>query len=134
MRHRFAGFANAVVRYTPSTVDTGSSGGADNKRVDVNIESGSEFGKVPWSLDYSFDKESNDSGATSKFQELQGDIQYKFTRKFGVALSGGYELNEFAGDGGDSDGITWQAGVTWDPGPRTTVEGGLSKRFFGTAD
>ena len=134
LRRRFGTFMDAELRYTHDRVEridldddsTGNSGRFE-------LTSGSEFQSLPWLMYYQYTNEDSDRSGTSIFERGEARGTYFLTRKIGIQFGGGYERIKFDFPPRDDDEITWRAGLTLRPTPRTVLEGGIEHRIFGDA-
>jgi uncharacterized protein (PEP-CTERM system associated) len=135
VRYHFGAYADLEARIGVDQVDNSDSAvGSQTRRAAVTVSSGRRFARLPWSLAIDHSKQANDSGGSTTFQRLTGSVTYVYSRRLSVNLGAGFERNEFASaDGGDGSSLTWSAGVTWRPTPRSSFAAGLERRPFGTA-
>ena len=133
MRHRFGRWADTELRLTYDTV-TNDSGTADTNsesyRAETTIGSGRRFQRMPWSLTALRSTITNTDDSESKFASVNGEVSYVVSRKLLATAGAGYDDNEFASGGNETDGLRWSVGGTWTPTPRTSVGLGFEKRFF----
>lgn len=134
LRHRFGTFMDGELRYTYDKVDRidvkdDSEGNAGR----VEFVSGSQFELVPWLAYYDYSNEESDSSGSSTFERGEFRGTYFVNRKIGIQLGTGYERVEFDLPPTDEDTVTWRAGLTLRPSPRTLLEGGMEHRVFGDA-
>jgi uncharacterized protein (PEP-CTERM system associated) len=134
IRHRFKNFASAELRYAHNIVSSNAnqlrSSEADSFLARVN--SGTDFGKLHWGLNYShnmihFDR----SDRTVELERSLANLRYMFTPRFGLTGMGGYERNSFLSIRGSPSSPTWMVGFVWTPSERTNIVANGGKRFFG---
>ncbi|MGH8658600.1 MAG: TIGR03016 family PEP-CTERM system-associated outer membrane protein [Gammaproteobacteria bacterium] len=142
-RQRFRDLAEALVRFTYDDV-SGDNNDASGSSVAVNasLTSGTRFGRWGWGLRYdrrdvsdevgggSDNAVDNDGG--SDFETFDGEVSYRLTRQLGIFAAGGFENNDFASMGQDTDGVTWRIGANWRPSRNTELEAFYGDRFFGS--
>ena len=136
IRKRFSDFATTEIRYARILTDSDASNTFFNSNVNAyqfSLISGTNFRTLEWGLNYS--REDIDFDFRPKTVKLEteiANIQYNFTRNFGLTGTGGYEENTFGGGPVDKPkGIRWSAGFIWFPTPRTSLEASFGQRFFG---
>ncbi len=135
MVKRFGNFATSEIRYAHILANSDSSNvffNSNTNAYQASLISGSDFRTLEWGLNYSredidFDKRPK----TVKLETEIANIQYNFTRRFGLTGTGGYEENTFGGAFDKPKGIRWSAGFVWLPTPRTSIEASVGQRFFG---
>ena len=133
--HRFGSFMDGEARYTYSRVDnsTGRSGSESNAAL-LDFKSGTQFQTVTWNTFYRGYRENPELGQTITFQRAEINGRYHFNRKVALLFGTGYEDNEFFTLKTEStSAVTWLAGLSLTPNPRTFLEGGAQNRFFGVA-
>jgi uncharacterized protein (PEP-CTERM system associated) len=134
IRHRFKDFASAELRYAHNIV-TSNTSLLQNSQGDsffARVNSGTDFGKLHWGLNYShnmihFDR----SDRTVELERSLGTLRYMFTPRFGLTGMGGYERNSFLSIRGSPSSPTWTVGFVWTPSERTNIVANGGKRFFG---
>ncbi|MCC2681685.1 MAG: hypothetical protein K0S36_1249 [Nitrosospira multiformis] len=134
IRHRFKNFASAELRYAHNIVSSNAnllrSSQADSFFAHVN--SGTDFGKLHWGLNYSHNMVHFDrSGRTAELERSLGSLRYMFTPRFGLTGMGGYERNSFLSIRGNPSSPTWAAGFVWTPNERTNIVANAGQRFYG---
>lgn len=134
---RFGSFASALARYTFDTVQSDSSSAfrsSDRNMVDASLNSGARFNRLKWSLAFSRqDISFAQSSGSTIFENEQGQLKYLITRHIALLGTLGYDNNSYLRAAGRSDsGVMWNVGAQWAPSRRTSVEGTIGERFFGT--
>lgn len=133
VEHRFGDFMRTEARFTFDRVinETGATETrSDSRNVSLSAQSGVAFDRVPWNVQYTTRRIENSNGSTTRFRTLQGEVRYRFTRKYGVVARLGHERNEFPSSQPGRDGRFWSVGATWTPTERTSIEAGYGRRFF----
>jgi len=132
---RFANFATTEIRYAHVITDSNASSSFFNSTANVYqaaLISGSDFRTLEWGLNYSReDIDFDNRPKTVKLETEIANIQYNFTRNFGLTGTGGYEENTFGGGFDKPKGVRWSVGFVWHPTPRTSIEASGGQRFFG---
>jgi uncharacterized protein (PEP-CTERM system associated) len=133
VRHRFGRYADVESSYGLNLVSTDTNGQSTSSTArfsSVEFNSGDYFARAPWRVTLSNNRVKNSSGTVNRFRKFEGEMRYKLNRKYGVVVRGGQERNEFASTQPSQDGGFWEAGLTWTPSPRTSLEAGVGRRFF----
>jgi len=111
---RFANFATTEIRYAHVITDSNASSSFLNSTANVyqaSLISGSDFRILEWGLNYSReDIDFDNRPKTVKLETEIANIQYNFTRNFGLTGTGGYEENTFGGGVDKPRGVRWSAG------------------------
>ena len=134
---RFSNFATTKIRYARILTDSDASNtffNSNSNAYQFSLISGTKFRTLEWGLNYSREDIDFDiRPKTVKIETAIANIQYNFTRRFGLTGTGGYEENTFGGGPVDDKprGIRWSAGFIWFPTPRTSLEASVGQRFFG---
>lgn len=132
IQKRFGTFANAEVRYTLGGAIFGENTAADSvtNSFVVNVDSGSQFNDLNWSVDYSiYQADNSGTVATSTFERGSVTLGYLLTRKLRVFGTYGDERNEFQNV--NAGGNFYNVGLGWSPSRRTYVEATVGERYFG---
>ncbi|SOD39991.1 TIGR03016 family PEP-CTERM system-associated outer membrane protein [Nitrosovibrio sp. Nv4] len=134
LRHRFKNFAVAELRYAHSIVSSNANT-LRNSQGDsflARLDSGKDFNKFQWGIDYSNQMVHFDSSdRTIELERSIANVRYMFTPQFGLTGTGGYERNSFISIKGSPSSPIWTAGFTWTPNDRTSVVANAGQRFFG---
>ncbi|MDQ2696281.1 MAG: TIGR03016 family PEP-CTERM system-associated outer membrane protein [Pseudomonadota bacterium] len=111
---RFGDYAQALARYTfdVAAFEEGASDSLANA-VNLNLNSGSRFQVLGWSLGYAFSDLSRQDGEDTRRQSLVGQTSYRLNRQWSLLGRAGYENNDSPNltteDGGyGSVGASWQ--------------------------
>jgi uncharacterized protein (PEP-CTERM system associated) len=131
--HHFGRYADGRVGVEHARVSNSDSASSTINGVSVSFTSGRVFTTLPWTLDAGITRTSNSTGNDAETRYLDGSVTYAFTRRYRVRLNAGYEDNDLVGVGGDASGLTWRVTGIWTPTPRTDVEVGYGKRYFGNS-
>lgn len=133
-RQRFSSFGDFEARYVFTQVinDDDDNGDATQQAVTAQFDSGDNYGRFPWSIDFESRRIDNDDEDPDRFSELNGQLGYIVSRQFRVDGRIGYEDNDFDTLRDDTNGMTWRFSGTWTPTARTRLELGFGDRFFGT--
>lgn len=139
LRHRFAGYADAELRPTYTSVsneqDSNVGGGqafanSDSRVLAFRLVSGTHFAKAPWNFSVDRSRVEFDTGASNTFQRMQFNVGYQYSRKWLFDVTVGRERNEFASSR-STDGSILTVGFDWTPNDRTNVDVSWGERFFG---
>lgn len=136
LTHRFGSFMDGEARYTYDRVEYSDTRRADSQAntVLLDLKSGNRFQTVTWNTFYrGYDEKTEFRDVlTSHRAEVAG--RYHFNRKAAVIFGTGYEDNDFVTTKTDTtNAVTWLAGLSLTPNPRTVIEVGAQNRFFGVA-
>lgn len=152
--HRFGSWAtfnaSSSFSFTTTQSQDGDSnlgnfaGSGDGRNYNVSLSSGRQFARLSWNLSYSlrqFDNSSQSAvqnpaavnqGSDLKSLSLSGS--YRINRQFALNGNVADENNRFAGNQNlqrGNQGLSWSAGATWTPSPRTSISGSYGQRPFG---
>ena len=133
-KHHFGRYINTLTRYTFDQVVNSGSGGSDsyNNQLLLAIGSGPYFMRFPWKIGYRHSKTGNEDGAEdSETTSLNGNISYIVSRKYRVNLAVGKVDYDIQSSRSSTDSVTWNAGATWTPNPRTNMDFSYGRQFFG---
>lgn len=123
-----------TVRYNHVWSDTGSNSigvpSSTTQQVVAHVE-----GPIPssagWSLDYNQNRiEWENQPNRRDFGRYFGTIYYRLSPELTVSALGGQEFNNF--ELVDKTYNNYGGGLTWRPSPRTSLDGTVERRFFGT--
>ncbi len=133
---RFGNLATTELRYARVLTDSDASTTFFNSQANIynaSVISGPAFRTLEWGLNYSRQDIDFDLRPDSVRLETEiANIQYNFTRRFGLTATGGYESNNFGQvNQDDPKGVRWSAGFIWVPSQRTSLEASAGQRFFG---
>ena len=128
---RLIGGVNYQTRltFTQSTSDAaGGSGDAMALNGSVGIDG--RIGPLGWGVDASRLSSQNELRPRSHNNRLFGSLNYSPAIDLLLALRAGTESDDLR-SGRSERTATWGVGMTWMPGPRTSVRMDLDRRFFG---
>ncbi len=138
LRRRLGSWAEAVLRYTQSTVlypdDSDRDSFSDG--VDFRLADQKASDRWSWSLGYraqSIDYRATERvGVTTRQADLQ--LDYRLSHRLGLNGQVGREENEYprAEDAPASEGNFWNLGLDWSPSPRTQLSVGGGRRYYGS--
>jgi hypothetical protein len=137
IRRPLGTLATATARYRLSYVDV-SGQASNNPLLDVlsetvshhgivQLDSGPSFTRLGWSLSGSYTRDDRTQGRRDSERAIgRAEARYTVSQMLTLLGSVGYEEITDTSLLNDRDGVTWDAGVTLKPGPRTvlTVRGG----------
>ena len=133
--HRFGSAATLNARYTISEVsnDSGIFSSSLSNSVNVSLNSGSDFGRVSWGLNYS-DSIANYAGRSDVgFTSTSASLGYQVFHRVRLTGTVGDEQNSYASSAGTKTGGTfWNTTVTWAPSLRTTLDLGFGHHYYGS--
>lgn len=143
---RFGQYASGLfkVGYANTSFDNAAIGGSANESLAISdsdtftkqarLTSGSKFGRVRWSLNYSSQDQSRASGDDVLFEQYQGDLRYFLNRKFNVFAQAGYENNDYQTlNDTVNNGFFYTFGGQWSPSRWYSLEAGYGNNMHVTA-
>lgn len=135
-RQRFSDIATLQVnyRYADTTASDGRTGfGGASQSFTAQVTSGQRTGRFGWSLNTGVRQNPGVAGGDdARFNDLSGQVSYQFTRQFRGFSNLGYALNDFQSNRNTRrEGLTWSAGGTWTPSPRTSLTASYGDQPFG---
>ncbi len=135
-RQRFDGYADALLRYRTSWLesDTGSLSDSTTHVVTFNAQSGRRFTDLTWDVRSRYRLEEREDVADlenvdNNFEELfaEGTARFALTREFYLLGVLGYIESDFRTSRNFVDGEYWSAGAGWRPSRFFNIEGGTGK-------
>lgn len=133
-KHHLGRYADLLTRYTfDQVINSGRSYDSFSNAVLMSINSGRYFSRMPWSLSYRSRKTNRQDGANdSETTSVNGNVSYILNRKWRLNLGLGKTDNNYTTNRRSStDSVTWNAGATWTPTPRTNLDFSYGRQFFG---
>lgn len=132
LQYTMGSIAATVIRYAYDRIIYSNSS-ADNRTrsYTATVQNGPSFKRINWNMKYHKQETLFDAGRDVTFEKINGTIGYYVTPTLNIFGSGGYDNNNFRSIRGKTGGVTWNAGGTWAPGPRTSLSGAYGERFFG---
>jgi len=137
LRHDFGSEAQGEARYSFSTLNSGSTGGAstsnsDANRIDARLSSGPAYKLQTWNLTYS--KEHIDY--TETHQSIDTEMISAYGRRLitptlGLQATVGYENNDYGVAANSPKGKFWSIGPDWAPTDRTRLSATMGRRYYG---
>ncbi len=130
--HHFGTWVETETRYRFSDVGISSDAAADTRTFSESFRasSGRRFQRLRWSLAVNRFKETRDNASPSiKSLTVDNDYTYAWDRKISILAGVGYEdiddgtLNE------QPQGVTWNAGLAFNPSRRTSLRATFGRRF-----
>ena len=137
LRQHFGNWADFTGSYARgSTVNAGGSlgsiGSGDDETINLQLDTGSRFARIPTKFTFRQNESEFDSGRVNETKSFTGNFSYIVNRKLRLTFEAGVDDNSFSGGGGNNrDGFRWKAGGTWTPSQRTTLSGHFGERGFG---
>jgi uncharacterized protein (PEP-CTERM system associated) len=135
LRHRFGSFAEAQLRYTRDSVQSGNLGFASSKgdSVAMTVSSGPTFRTIGWGAMYNRQDVDDSLGRKSRAESAEVSLRWRMTNEFSLKGAGGYDKYDFGEVGGQSSGASRAVGFIWTPSLRTSVDASIGKRYFGNS-
>ena len=122
--------SEARVRYGYVDVDNQSVPNSTITEGLFRIRSGHEFGRLGWTG--TVDRIKEDRGnITPHRTSLHGDVDLRYAVSHNVSLLGGVGYEDIDDNTlvGDTDGVTWNVGLSYNPSPKTALRGTYGHRF-----
>ena len=119
----------ARVSYSQSISDA-PGGSGDSKSLNGSVGLSSRVGPVGWGVDFSRLISETELRPRSHNGRVTGSLLYSPDVELTLALRAGTEVDDLR-SGRSERTVTWGSGLTWSPGPRTSVTLDLDQRFFG---
>lgn len=136
---RFGDFADFQARYTTGGALFSDSSINDliSNTFSASLVSGSRFSKLNWGLNYDYrivaDRDSGDTDTSYTYDRLNLSLGYGLTRQFRLIGNVGQERIRYeAATATDIDDTFWNAGFSWNPSRRTSLQATAGERFFGS--
>lgn len=99
----------------------------------ARLTSGSDFGVVKWTLNYSSQDQKRDFGSDVRFESYQGDVRYYLNSKFNVFGVVGYENNDYPTLNNEvNNGVFYTFGGQWSPSKWYSLEAGYGNNKYVT--
>ncbi len=130
--HHFGSWVETGSRYRYSTVSVSGDAAEDTTTLTETFRanSGRQFQRLRWSLLVNRFKEMRDGDAPSnKTLMVDNDYTYVWNRKVSILAGIGYEDIEDNTLIDQPEGVTWNAGLALNPGPRTSLRATFGRRF-----
>lgn len=96
----------------------------------VDVRSGPSLGDLLIGSAYEDRQVDYQDSRNDRYRTLTGFVGYQFSRVWRADGTVGYEENDYTSLD-ETDGTLWRVSVTWTPNPRTFVQAGTGKRYFG---
>lgn len=113
-----------------SSTSDAANGSGNSASLDASAGLAGRIGSLGWSADVNrLFSEISDRPRTHSGR-VTGSLNYSPDIEVQVALRAGTEVNDIR-TGSSERTSTWGAGLTWTPGPRTSLRMDLDDRFFG---
>jgi len=134
VKGRLKRFADYEVRYTYNDVanSEGQNSGSSSETISVGLDSGDDFQKFTWGIHGNHKTTAAEQGSSRDNAAMNITLGYQVNRKWQVNTTLGKEWNDTSATGEDPNGFTWDIGATWTPSPRTDLDFGIGKRYFGS--
>lgn len=133
--HRFGSAATLNARYTISEVsnDSGIFSSSLSNSVNVSLNSGSDFGRVSWGLNYSDYIANYGDRSDVGFTSTSASLGYQVFHRVRLTGTVGDEQNSYASSAGTKTGGTfWNTTVSWAPSLRTSLDLGFGHHYYGS--
>jgi uncharacterized protein (PEP-CTERM system associated) len=139
IKQRLGDFADFQARYTTSGTFFNESSLSDliSNAFNASLVSGSRFNTLNWGLNYDYrivaDRDRGDTDTSYTYDRLNLSLGYALTRKFRLIGNVGQERIRYeTATANDIDDTVWNAGFSWNPSRRTSLQATAGERFFGS--
>ena len=112
------------------SVSDAPGGSGDSRSLSGSVGLSSRVGPLGWGLDLSRIVSESELRPRSHNGRVTGSLQYSPDIELKLAVRAGTEVDDLR-SGRSERTSTWGMGLTWTPGPRTSVSLDLDNRFFG---
>jgi uncharacterized protein (PEP-CTERM system associated) len=113
----FGTYADATLRYTHDRVlySKGDASDSRTNRFQADIVNGRRFSLLSWAGNYSYRKESRDSGSASDvtYENASGNARFRLTRYFSLLGQAGWTNDDFQSSEDFDNGTYWAVGGFW---------------------
>jgi len=133
-KHHFGRYADILTRYTFNQVINSGKSGLDSykNQVLISINSGPYYTRFPWGISYRQSKTGYENGIRdSETTSFNSNVSYILNRKWRINLNGGKVDYDIQSSRSSTDSVTWSAGATWTPNPRTNMDFSYGQKMFG---
>ncbi len=135
----FKNFASGIARVTYNRV---SASGGPNSFSNTNsfnqnfsLNSGRDFSRVTWFVNFNNQEQFNDNGNDVKFQSSTAELRTFFNRKLSAFIRVGQQSNQFqTTTDSNQNGFFYTAGGQWRPSARFSVQAGYGNNAFVTVN
>ncbi len=133
VRRRLGNLANAEVRYTRDSVQSGNAafGDSTSDTAALTLTSGPTFRTVGWGVQARRQEIEDSLRGNSLIDTSTLNLRLRVTNELSLTASGGYDRYDFDGEGGKTAGSSRSAGFVWTPSLRTSINATIGKRFYG---
>lgn len=134
LRHRFAGTADAYLRYTRNRLDGDANvlGNSNGDNISANITSGANFTTVSWGLNAVQDKYTDQMFGKTETQNAEANLSYRLSQAIALTATTGYDKYDYSTrEDGTSQGKSWTGGFVWTPSSRTRLQMAYGRRYYG---
>lgn len=118
----------ARASYQASSSDAGSTGDASSVSVQGGLAG--RVGRINWALDGSRQESSTAQTRKSHNNRVTGSLSTAATPELFVTVRAGWESDDLL-SGQDESRMTWGGGLSWTPGPRTSLRADYDRRVYG---
>lgn len=130
----FGNYANGMVRVNADIFSSGASAISDSKTLSemVQLDSGSEFKRISWSMGFSNSHAYRSSGVGDvNFQNSNATLRAHINKHFSVFTAVGHSANDYRGQT-NSNGLFYTVGGRWTPSTHYWLEVGGGNNSYVT--
>ena len=134
IKKRFGTFANAEARYslTGALFRDDAANNINSSSLSASLNSGSQFNKLFWGLDYFLRDATVQGGQDARFEHVGAILGRDLSSRVRAFGTLGYDSNDYtSAPGASTSGSSWSLGMGWAPNRRTNVEASFGDSFFG---
>ena len=138
IKQRLGTFADFQARYSTGGVlfENDVASNLVSNSFNASLTSGSRFSVLNWGLSYDFrtvsDQDSGGTDTSYTYDRVNLSLGYGLTRQFRLIGNVGQERIRYdAATAEDIDDTVWNAGFSWNPNRRTSLQATAGERFFG---
>jgi uncharacterized protein (PEP-CTERM system associated) len=135
LHHEFHDIATTELRYTHTTVNTGSNtpSSSRNDALRLSVNSGPSFRTLGWDTSYSAEKNRMTNSDAVNSSTVSGGLRYMLTPQFSLTGGAGYDKYDYIAAAGTPSpaGKFYSGGFSWHPTERTSLAASVGHRFYG---
>ncbi len=133
LQHRFHEGTSALLRFSRDHVNMATTGvgssGSDN--ILFSLDSDPLRHRLSWTLKYNRQNVSGARVQDSSNEQAMATLRYRVAQPLSLRIGAGYDKYDFAPLGGTTEGRSWNAGFSWTPSARTSLDASYGQRFVG---
>jgi uncharacterized protein (PEP-CTERM system associated) len=132
IRHRFPGLVSIDAQYDVERVSTNNDVyGTRSANAVLRLSGVRGAGNWSWDAYTSRRREDDPALPAVHLESSAATLRYAVTPRLAVALSTGYDSNDYPAIAGAPQGHSWNSALSWDPSARTSMMISAGHRFYG---